>query len=352
VRGVTHAVGFGIDLALKQLEPLLGRGTSSPRREALLAALNGVLGDYLAASANPLAITMRLRRDGHALELDAQALAATLPAAGSKVMVLAHGLCMNDIQWARGGHDHGAALAAELGHTALYLHYNSGLHISTNGRAFADMLEKLIQAWPVPITELVIVGHSMGGLLARSACHYARGRRHVWPTHLKSLVFLGTPHHGAPLERAGNRADMFIGISPYTAPFARLGKLRSAGIKDLRHGNLLDTDWQGVHVNAAHDMRKPVPLPAGVRCYAIAATKRAPPSAPVTRLPGDGLVQVASALGRHDKTHFALPIPASHTRICYGLNHFELLSSTEVCTVVRDWLAEDRGGARRAKRRT
>ena len=131
-------MGHGLDTLLAQLEPLLGERSTWPGREALLAALNGVLGDYLAAPSNPLAITMHLRRGGVALPLEREPLAAAIPDAGGKLLVLVHGLCMNDLQWRRKGHDHGAALARDLGYTPVYLHYNSGLHVSTNGRAFAE----------------------------------------------------------------------------------------------------------------------------------------------------------------------------------------------------------------------
>ena len=339
VRGVTRAVGFGIDVALGQLAPLIGKTRSSPRREAALAALNGVLGDYLAATANPLAIRMQVRRAGMALELNRTALAAALPQGTGNIVMLVHGLCMNDLQWQREGHDHGAALARDLGCTTLYLHYNSGLHISTNGRAFATLMQALHDAWPVPIESISIVGHSMGGLVARSACHYAKQSRATWQMKLRSLVFLGTPHHGAALERAGNRVDLLTAISPYTAPFTRLAKIRSAGVMDLRHGNLLDSDWQAVGINHAPDNRTPVPLPARVACHALAASKGAQPaSTSRRRLPGDGLVSVRSALGLHDDPALALKIPATRRKFCYALGHFDLLSSTEVYVILRDWL--------------
>ena len=210
IRGAIALVGHGLDKLLAGLEPLLGERSTWPGREALLAALNGVLGDYLAASNNPLAITMCLRRGGVALPAERAPLAAAIPQAGGKLVVLLHGLCMNDLQWKRKGHDHGAALARDLAYTPVYLHYNSGLHISTNGHAFAELLETLVQCWPVPLTELVLIGHSMGGLVARSACHYGTLARHEWLQRLDKLVFLGTPHHGAPLERGGNWVDMLL----------------------------------------------------------------------------------------------------------------------------------------------
>ncbi len=214
-------------------------------RELALAILNGVVGDHLAATGNPLALPMRFRRDGRPITLESQALAEAFPEATGKLAVLVHGLCVSDLQWTRQNHDHGAALAHEHGFTPVYLSYNSGLHISTNGRAFAEALEALVAAWPVEIEELVIVGHSMGGLVARSACLVAEAEGHAWRQKLKKLVFLGAPHHGAPLERIGNWVDVVIGRTPYAAAFARLGKMRSAGVTDLRFGALVDEDWRG-----------------------------------------------------------------------------------------------------------
>jgi hypothetical protein len=110
ISGTVGLVGHALDRLLAKLDPLLGVRSSWPGRETAVAALNGVLGDCLAASKNPLAIAMGLRWEGHPLPMDAQALAAAIPKAGGKLVVLVHGLCMNDLQWSRQGHDHGAAL--------------------------------------------------------------------------------------------------------------------------------------------------------------------------------------------------------------------------------------------------
>lgn len=341
VRGVAQAVGIGLDAALAQLAPLLKIRRTSPRSEAVLAALNGVLGDYLVASNNALAISMRLRKDGRHLALDRRALRENFPHPGTRLIVLVHGLCMNDLQWHRKGQDHGISLARDHGCTPLYLHYNSGLHISENGREFADLLEQLVQGWPVPVREIVIIGHSMGGLVSRSACHYATLAGHAWPRRLKKLVFLGTPHYGAPLERAGNWVEILLGVSPYTAPFARLGTIRSAGVKDLRYGNIVDEAWKGASARRASDPRTRVPLPKGVQCFAIAATTQLQSGRSFVRLRGDGLVPVKSALGQHENAALSLPIPASRQYICYGLNHLDLLSSREVCDRIHRWLTDD-----------
>jgi pimeloyl-ACP methyl ester carboxylesterase len=341
IRGVIGLVGHGLDKLLARLEPLLGERSTWPGREALLAALNGVLGDYLAASNNPLAITMALRRGGIALPGERAPLAAAIPQAGGKLVVLLHGLCMNDLQWMRKRHDHGAALARDLAYTPVYLHYNSGLHISTNGRAFAELLETLVQCRPVPLTELVLIGHSMGGLVARSACHYGARARHEWLRRVDKLVFLGTPHHGAPLERGGNWVDMLLGSSAYSAPLARLGKIRSAGITDLRFGNLLDEDWnKRDRFERSGDPRAAVPLPEGVACYAIAATTGKTAGDLTDKLIGDGIVPLASALGRHTNPRLALNFDESRQWVARGINHLDLLSRPEVYAQIKQWLAE------------
>jgi hypothetical protein len=338
IRGVTRLVGGGMDAVFSRLVPRLGDGGSSPEREAVLAALNGVLGDHLATSRNPLAISMRLRRNGQALEAG-PALAEAIPRPGGKLLVLAHGLCMNDLQWDRKGHDHGAALARDLDYTPVYLHYNSGFHISTNGRAFADLLESVVARWPAPVEELAILGHSMGGLVARSACHYGRAAGHAWPRHLKKLVFLGTPHHGSPLEVGGNWVDVLLGASPYTAALARLGKIRSAGITDLRHGNLLEEDWAGLdRFERSGDARRPVPLPEGVDCYALAAVTD-PEGGLGSPWPNDRFVPLASALGRHEEPGLTLALPESRQWILRGIHHFDLLSEPDAYVKIREWLA-------------
>jgi hypothetical protein len=351
IRGVTRGVGFGVDALLPAIARTRGLRTSSARRDAALAALNGVVGDYLAATGNPLAIPMRLSHDGLPLALERQALRRDVPRPGGRLLVMVHGLCVSRRQWARLGHDHGAALGRDLGYTVLYLDYNSGLHVSANGRALAEKLEALAEEWPVPVEELAILGHSMGGLVARSACHQAAAAGHRWPRRLGALVFLGTPHHGSPLERAGNWVDAAIGVSRYTAPLGRLGRIRSAGITDLRHGSLLDEDWKGRdRFELARDRRTPVPLPAGVRCHAIAATTASSSGGVRRRLPGDGLVPLDSALGRHRKPGWTLLFPESQLWVGHGMNHFDLLSRPEVYARILSWLQPSRTAAGRSAR--
>ncbi len=327
IRGVTGVVGAGIDAVLAQVSPLLGESVPGPERAAVIAVLNGVIGDYLAETGNPLATEMRLRHDGHPLELDKSALRAAFPEASRKLLVLVHGSAMNDLQWSRAGKNHGTALARDLGYTPVYLLYNSGLHISTNGAAFAEMLEELARGWPSALEEIVLLGHSMGGLVARSACHAGEAAKHAWRNELTKLVCLGTPHHGAPLERGGNWIDVLLGVSRYSAPLASLGKLRSSGVTDLRHGSVLDEDWAERDRFAPASPPKRLPLPRGVQCYALAATTTPNPG---KSLRSDGLVPVDSALGKSKNKELSLDFPKDHQWIGYGMGHLDLLDRAEV----------------------
>ena len=335
VHGGVRLVGQGIDLGLAPLVALLPEGESTPVRDAFVAAVNGVFGDYLVRTGNPLAIEMDLRYHDRPLDLEnpSEAFGDGQDSRPSgRILVMVHGLCLNDRHWLREGHDHGAALAADLRHTPLYVRYNTGLHIGDNGRDLAEMLETLVRNWPRPVDELVILGHSMGGLVARSAFHHAREAGHEWPSRLRRLFFLGTPHHGSPLERGGHRLDYVLEVSPYSAPFTRIGRMRSAGITDLRHGTIT----RGGHEH--------VPLPAGVRCYALAATLGARRGLLGERLVGDGLVPLDSALGRHARSGHTLHFPKDRQWVGYGMGHLELMSRPEVYSQLHAWMKDETQG--------
>ncbi|MBK4737628.1 esterase/lipase family protein [Noviherbaspirillum pedocola] len=322
----------------------------TPQRRTALAALNGLLGDRLAATNNPLAIEMGLSLGGIALPLETNALQALLARrppqakarqAGERLLLLAHGLCQCELQWHRHRHDHGAALQRDLGLTPLYLSYNSGLHVSENGRALAVMLETLLRAWPAPVRTLTLLGYSMGGLVLRSACRHAELAGHDWISRVDRLVFLGTPHQGTPLAR-GNWLGAVLGHNRLTAPFIRLASLRSDGINDLRHGTVFDEAALNAGTGQKTDLAHPVPLPENARCHAIAATLGVRVGDLRDRLLGDGLVPVDSALGRHADPARRLDIPDAHCYILHRSHHLDLLSSAQVYRRLRAWLARPR----------
>lgn len=328
VRGGASLLGSAVDGVLAPLADRWPQGAGSARRDALLAALNGVLGDQLATTGNPLALAASLRHAGQALPIGEPQWPSALSSPSPRLLVQVHGLCMNDRQWRRNGHDHGEQLARALGYTALHLRYNSGLSIASNGRAFSALLQQLLEGWPMPIERFAILGHSMGGLVTRAAIHEATQRAQPWVRQLDQVVFLGTPHHGAPLERAGLLLQQALGLTPWTAPFVRIGNLRSAGIRDLRHGAISDAPAQ---------RRAAIPLPAGVRAYAVAGSRSSTRGGRALR--GDGLVPVSSALGEHRDPRRRLAIAPSRQRVVEGTGHLDLLDSQEVYRHLRRWLA-------------
>lgn len=342
VRGVTRLVGARLDAALVRLQPEVAHIQSSKERAAVLSILNGVLGDHMANRHNPLTITMGWRNQGQVLPLNTDALALALPQASERVLVMLHGHCMNELQWTtRSGHNHGEVLAQRNGFTPMALRYNSGLHVSQNGRALADQLEQLVKAWPVPVQEICIVGYSMGGLLARSAFYYGALAQHGWMQQVRKVIFVGSPHHGSMLERAGNLVDIALEVSPYSEALSRLGKIRSAGTTDLRYGNLIDEDWMGRDRFApGADPRQPIPLPEQVQCYAIAAMLTKQHSDLGANLVGDGLVPLKSALGQHPDSKRALEFAPQRQKVFYGMTHLGMLDSRAVCDQMQAWLAE------------
>jgi pimeloyl-ACP methyl ester carboxylesterase len=340
LRGVTRLVGGTADTLLAPLVSLPSGASESPARAALVGALNGVLGDLLEASGNPLAIRMQLRHDGMPLPLAPQEIARRLPHPTQRVVVMVHGLCATDTIWDRGSDDHGQSLARDMQADAIYLRYNSGRHVSTNGADFAALLERMVDAWPVPLRELVLVGHSMGGLVIRSACASGGASGRKWMRLLRGLVFLGTPHQGAPLERGGHGLHILLGANPYTVAFTRLGALRSAGITDLRHGSLLDRDWLGRDRFArAGYLHHSAPLPRKVPAFTIAGSLSKGASDCGRAPRGDGLVPVTSALGLHADPSVTLNFPSSRRWIAYGTGHLDLLSSRAVHHQMKHWLA-------------
>lgn len=312
----------------------------SSQSEKVTAALNGLCGDHLEATYNPLAITMHFRHSqGEKLRPGYANIGAMFPDASARIVVLVHGLCLSHEYWKN--HDE-ADLGIELqrahGFTPLYLNYNTGRHISSNGKELSEQLQLLMDAWPVEVEELVLIGHSMGGLVIRSACWYASERHLPWTSLLKKALYLGSPHHGAALAKAGHLLTFVMHKFRYASPFA-LAQHTSAGIKDLRYGNLLDDDWEGINPDDYHpDTRKPVPLLAGTRHYFLAATVGHHPTDFSSTLVGDLLVRLDSAQGHHSNELKKLRIRPEDCRVFEKLNHLALLDNKVVHDQILDWL--------------
>ncbi len=259
-----------------------------------------------------------------------EAMRAALAGATPHLLLVVHGLCMHPGQL-REGLDLGARLASAGGRTVLYLRYNSGRPVVANGKDLRDWLARLEAAWPVPLASVDVLAHSMGGLVIRSACMQAERGREAWLARLRTIVFLGTPHQGAPLERGGHGLEQLLRLSPYTVAFSRITGLRSAGIRDLRRGNVADARASADDGSPLH-----VPLPAGVRCHALAGALGQPARLP-DKLLGDGLVTVDSALGRHADPTRALVFAPGAQCVLKGVGHLQLLHSRAVLRRLLEW---------------
>lgn len=341
VRGVNGALREGVDRSFGFAS---ATGEESPRSSAeirMAAALNGVFGDHLEATDNPLATAMSLATPDRALILNREALEASMPQASPHLVILVHGLSLSELSWCRNNSTSiGGRLQDELGMTPLYLRYNTGRHISCNGQEFAELLAQLCEAWPVPIESLSLIGHSMGGLVIRSACHYAERDQRPWLQQLQRVVCLGTPHHGSPLEKAGHALDVIMQKTPYTEPLA-FGRQRSAGIKDLRHGDLLEEDWQGHDPDQPRpDTRQVVPLLPDVDYYFAAATVGRHRDDPLGHVLGDLLVRLDSAVGTHANDLRKLFVKPENCRVFHEKNHFDLLDDERVHQQVIEWFSD------------
>lgn len=290
------------------------------------AAINGVCGDALADQANPLAIEMAFEGEQAADRADSNTL-----------LLFVHGLCMSEHGWQEPSHLMARSrMAEQLNARIAYLRYNTGLHMSENGERLAEMLE----AYTEGDQRIVIVGHSMGGLVTRSACHYAQQAGHQWQHKLSHVVCLGTPHNGAPLERLGNFANTMLKTTPYTKPLARLGNIRSAGICDLRHGNLLHSDWREVSdPDHYDDCRTPVPLLPEVNYLLVAGTRSQDVPENPFEAKHDLLVTVASAWAQSHKPSRSLAGDNIQRELLASTNHMDLLWDAKVYHLVSEWLA-------------
>ncbi|HUA70654.1 MAG TPA: alpha/beta fold hydrolase [Solirubrobacteraceae bacterium] len=336
VRAGAHAAGA----AQSPDSPSVQR---SPAGRALVSALNGVFGDALVRRGNALALPMAFRRGGRDLELTRTELARAYPHAKPRIAVFVHGLCETDDAWKLGSERHvpyGQRMEVELGYSPLYLRYNTGRHISENGREFADLLERLIGAWPVAVDEVVLIGHSMGGLVARSACHYSA--RSACVAKVRHAFTLGTPHRGAPLEQVTNAASAALARVPETRPLAKALNIRSSGIKDLRYGYLVDECWMDQDCDAfLRNSSREIPFLPTARHYFICATLSREPDATVGRIIGDLLVLQPSAWA-HPGRGKRLQFPIEHYHHLGGVNHFDLLNHPAIYDQMRRCLSSQK----------
>lgn len=332
------AAAAALHPAARRWAPLSGSDTG----RAVIAAVNGIVGDQLVDESNPLAIELSLRVDGADIVPTAEALASAYPHPTSTLAVFVHGLCEDERGWQSRDDERGPSypeVAAAQGATPLLVRVNTGLHISANGAALHELLDHLVVAWPVEVERITLIGHSMGGLIARSACHHGRQAGASWVPTVSDVVCLGSPHHGAPLERLAHLGAHASANVAELAPVGTLLRRRSSGIRDLGHGLLVDDDWVGLDPDA-RDRRHPThvePLD-GVRYHLVASVLTEDHRHPLARLLGDGLVPASSALAESGPR--ALHGDDHHRHLLGRRSHFRLLHDPHIARLLSSWLAE------------
>ena len=288
---------------------------------SLRSALNAAFGDHLAQTGNVLAIAMGIYHHGMPLASERDAIAAAFPAAGRRLCLLIHGLAFDEHCWQPAeAHEveFAGALETEFGYTPLYLRYNTGLPIADNGARLAALLEELIAAWPEPVDDLLLIGHSMGGLVAREACEVAADSDLRWPQVTSMLICLGSPHLGSPVERLGHAVNIALEQHAITAPLGKIAARRSQGVKDLRHG-------PGASAVTPH----------AIALRFLGGTLTDDVDHPLAGWFGDGLVTMGSA------TDHPVTGDVKSARIG-GIAHMALTTEPRVLAQIRSWLTEAR----------
>lgn len=330
----------------RELAPI----TRSTAGTFAVGALNGWAGDRLERGGNDLTVRMSLRHDGgRVVDPTIEGLRAAYPGATSRIALFLHGLTETEHTWwlgtrrKDGSHrpNFGDRLAADHGYTPLYVRYNTGLRVSENGRRLAALLDEVEANWPADggVVEIAVFGFSMGGLVARSANHYGSESGSRWVGRVRHMFHLGAPHHGTPLERFANWGDAALDRLPETRPIRRLVNGRSGGIKDMRYGNLLETDWRGHDADELlTDRRTPIPYMPTATHYFLGATLGRDPDGPLSRMLGDILVLLPSAWA--EDTHGAhRRFDIERSRSYGGMTHFHLVSHPAVYEQISAWIS-------------
>ena len=321
--------------------------TRRPAGALAAGVLNGFLGDLLEESRNDLLTQIGFHDGPHQLELERRALGEALPAATPRIAVFVHGLWGTEATWrvnwwgTRDAVDYGQRLRSDLGYTPLYVRYSTGLHVSEAARALSELLQRTVAEWPVEVGEIALFGHSMGGLVSRGACYRAAAEGSTWVEKVRHVFCLGTPHLGAPLEKAANVAGWTLSALPETRPFGAIVNRRSAGIKDLRYGYCCAEDWRDCDPDALLEChRRDIPFLETASYYFLGATITRDSQRPLGRLIGDLLVRPSSAWGQGlGGRHY--PFEIERLRTYGGMHHMHLLNHPAVYEQLRGWLSGD-----------
>lgn len=324
----------------ESLSYLYRNNDESKRR--LLAIINGLIGDTLAELNSPLAIQMSFREHGRDVHVADLSLPRHAPENKRHFVIFVHGLMGEDGLWQESSlwqspsietTRYGTLLEKELEVTGLYLRYNSGLHISDNGKNLNTLLQELVDLYGEIIGRITLIGYSMGGLVVRSAGYYAEKQRRNWLNKLSTVVLMSVPHEGSYVEQFNHLTSLILRTIPNipTRIVAHVIDKRSGGIKDLRYGFMVEEDWKNQnsdHLGAVQ--RTFVNLVPSVNYHLIAGTIAEDEMSPLALFFGDGLVSKHSAVGDAFKNPVTQLTELITCKTFPKTNHATILTNEEV----------------------
>ena len=305
IRLAVALAGLGVD-RMVSLRPAIADRSQ--------AVVNGLWGDTLGHHAVRLEVPMGLRnRSSEPVALER--IAEEYRTANSSLVFLVHGFADTERCWLPTATHPGLfdVLEASSEHTPILIRYNTGRSLAHNGALLAALIEECTRAWPVPVQNVAAVGHSMGGLVIRSACALGQSHGDGWISRMSDVVTVGSPHLGTPIEKLVHGLAAGLGIAGETVPLQEFVDSRSKGIKDLRNGL------------AGH------PLSPGIAHHFVAGVLTDEAKHPVGAALGDLVVRVSSASGGSE----AEP---SSTLVVSGVRHNNLVHNDEVINQIVSWL--------------
>lgn len=345
VTSVYGAVSGSLRLSSGALRSLGARGLGRPleateRGRLMMAIVNGLIGDELRMLDDPQAIRIAIRVHGADVPATPFPLKQAFPAATGHLVVFLHGVCESDESWKQRmrtvGSTYVSRIAEETDGTPVMVRYNTGLHVSENGQHLDVLLEQLMASWPVPVTRITLIGHSMGGLVARAATNYGTAANKLWPKIVNDVMCLGTPHTGAALEKVAYLGSRVLRFWPISAPFGTILETRSAGIVDLRHGYISKDEWEGQDLTSQWGLDRIAAAPlAHAEYHFVACTLGATRHHLLSAVLGDLLVHFSSATG---VGRTGPVVEGALFEYVPSANHFTLLNHPQIGDWIVGWL--------------
>ena len=326
--GAATGAGLALSARGRDRRPI----SAHPVGAQALAFGSGLLGDWMDGRTDDLAVRAACTQHGRVLPTEPGALVAALDDPTDRLVLLVHGLAETTAAWGWWSNDADgrpvptyAERLGAVGWTPLEVGYNTGLPVVRSGEELSALVEALVAAWPTPVTEVALVGHSMGGLVAGAACHHAVATGAGWTDLVTHVVTLGTPHAGSWLARGAHALSSATARWPETRGLASFLDLRSPGIRDLTRG------WR------SEPELLPVLLPVARHAFVTSGL-----GGPLERVLGDGLVHARSADAPARAAGAAPNVVVRHHP---GIGHLRLVHHPAVADDLVTWMGPRRVAA-------